>query len=383
MPSFLFLLGTTPELSLRELQSVVGAQQCAHLLPRIVEVHLDSDERARQIFGLLGGSLKVLRNEGEFFDLDLLETEQRIVAYLDQFDKLNFGLAEFGRDNQPKFDLQSIKRQLKELGKSSRFVEGPREGFSASILLHQKEVTELAIIQVQEKTIFAQTLDVQNIDDWTRRDRGKPYANRKKGLLPPKVARMMVNLAVGSFANQTARVLYDPFCGSGTVLMEAQVRGCETIGSDLDKDAIAGTQDNLNWFQKTYPSVAQPFMVFQADVASVTAKQLQKPIDFLVTEPFLGKPLPKVTELPNIFKGLEKMYLGAFKQWRSILNNHAKVVIIFPYSQAGSKVYSLEGMIDKLHVLGYTPLSTPVMYSRLQAVIQRQVWCFEYQHSTK
>ena len=32
---------------------------------------------------------------------------------------------------------------------------------------------------------------------WFKRDRAKPYSDRHKGLLPPKIARILVNLALG------------------------------------------------------------------------------------------------------------------------------------------------------------------------------------------
>ena len=71
------------------------------------------------------------------------------------------------------------------------------------------------------------------------------------------------------------------------------------------------------------------------------------------------------------------MYIGAFKQWTKLLKNDAVVVIVFPFVQAGKRAFSLEGMIDKLQQLGYTPLSEPVFYHRPQAIIQRQIWTFK------
>lgn len=49
----------------------------------------------------------------------------------------------------------------------------------------------------------------------------------------PEVAR----LVIGAWAKPGARVL-DPFCGSGTVLIEASVAGCEATGVDLNPLAL-------------------------------------------------------------------------------------------------------------------------------------------------
>src|SRR6185369_6679518 len=138
-----------------------------------------------------------------------------ITAYLAQDSRPTFAIAEFGRANKERLSLIEIKKSLKERNISSRFIDGPRDGLSAAVLLHH-QVVEVNIIELADKVVLAKTLAVQDIDDWTVRDREKPYADRKKGMLPPKVARMMVNMAVGNQAGKC--LVYDPFCGSGTVI---------------------------------------------------------------------------------------------------------------------------------------------------------------------
>lgn len=380
--TYFFLLGRTPELSLRELQAVLGFENVRQLAPQIAETDLEDDAAAQKLFAQLGGSLKVLKKEGEFLSLTHEDLHKYVVAYLAQFPKPHFAIAEIGRENIPQIVIEDLKKDLKKRDISSRFIEGPKEGLSAAILLHHKNVIELNVIKVGEQTFFARTISVQDIDNWTIRDREKPYADRKKGMLPPKLARIMVNLAIGQ--DQTPKTLYDPFCGSGTVLIEAAMLGeCvkKTFGSDLDKNAVQGTKTNMEWLAQRY-MLPLNFHIFMTDASQVTPEHTHEPIDLIVTEPFLGKPTPLPTQLPNIFKGLEKMYLGVFKQWTKILQKHAKVVMIFPYVEAGNpqhpQVFSLEGMIDKLRALGYTPDSEPVMYARPQAIIQRQIWVFTF-----
>jgi tRNA (guanine10-N2)-dimethyltransferase len=180
---------------------------------------------------------------------------------------------------------------------------------------------------------------VQNIDDWTKRDRAKPYFNRKKGMLPPKVARMLVNIAGSTWLREneqrtlTEAKLFDPFCGTGTVLIEGLAVGCQVYGADLDEQAVWGTRENLQWFCDEYQVKSQDFakQIFLADVGQLDLEKLggQK-VDLLVTEPFLGRQTPREEELANIFKGLEKLYLGAFNNFSNILNPGAKIAIFFP-----------------------------------------------------
>jgi tRNA G10 N-methylase Trm11 len=375
MPQYFFLLGRTPLLSLAELQALLPHQTFTPVLPELVSVELESDEVASEIFTQLGGSLKVMKAEGQFTQISEETLLDYIVAYLAQFPKPTFGLAEFGRSKKPGISLQKIKNALKERSISSRFIESNRSGLSASVLLHQ-DVIEVNLIEDNETVMLAKTLAVQDIDDWTQRDRGKPYADRKKGMLPPKVARFMINLAVG---REEGKRIYDPFCGTGTVLLEALGHKCYAIGSDLDPKAVAGAHQNLTWFAETY-NIEPDFHVFHADVTSASLQDLKgQGVDAIVTEPFLGKQTPQLTQLPNIFKGLEKMYFGAFKNWTKLLNPGGVVVIVFPFVQIEKQSFSLEKMIDKLSQLGYTSSSEPIVYHRPDATVHRQIWKFTYQ----
>jgi tRNA G10 N-methylase Trm11 len=380
---FYIILGRTVELSYAELEAVAGQTGTSRLAKHVAQVELDSQAQAEALFAKLGGSIKLLQPEGKFTELSEEELLKYAVAYFAQTPKLDFSVAEYGRDNLPALELAAIKKALREQGVSSRFIEGSREGLSASVLLHHK-VTELNIIQVENQTYFAKTLAVQDIDDWTRRDRGKPYADRKKGLLPPKVARMMVNLALGQRSGESTShtphatpFLYDPFCGSGTVLFEGLLLGCEVTGSDLDAKSVMGTETNLKWYQNAYNTTVKT-RIFQADATTVKPQQLAHKVDLIVTEPFLGKPTPRPDELPNVFKGLEKLYYGTFRNWVHLLSEKAKIVIVMPYAELGRTTFSLEKIIDKIAALGYTPLLKPIVYHRPQAVIHRQIWTLEF-----
>src|SRR5690606_17222265 len=137
------------------------------------------------------------------------------------------------------------------------------------------------------------------------------------------------------------------------------------------------TLQNLEWLSQTY-ELRRTFGVVQGEAAKV---QPPAAVSHLVTEPSLGKPRPTPKQLPNIYRRLEKQYLGALKHWRSMLTDRARPVALFPLVEIGGKRsnrFSLEALIDKLQGLGYTTLSEPVLYHRPQAVVQRQLYQFEF-----
>lgn len=382
MPTYYCLLGNTPSLSLAELQVLVPQGQVRSVATQVASVELPHDEAAKELMNKVGGTVKILKHMAE-----LENTQPEIVqmAVADAFialklPKVTFGIAELGRDHLPPLNLFKIKTLLEKAGSKVRFVEGSRNGLSAAVLLHQEKVIEMNVLQLDQELVIGQTVAIQDIDAWSIRDREKPYADRRKGMLPPKVARMMLNLAI-SQSNIDQPLVYDPFCGTGTVLIEALTQGCHVVGSDLDGESVEGTKKNLDWFA-TLPEAAQfhheTAKVFQSDATHVELAQLPAQIDCLVTEPFLGKPQPKPEQLSNMYKGLEKLYLGAFKQWARIMKDGGVVVIVFPRVVSGKHIYGLEGLIDKLASLGYTIASEPLLYHRPLAIVQRQVHIFKY-----
>jgi 23S rRNA G2445 N2-methylase RlmL len=62
------------------------------------------------------------------------------------------------------------------------------------------------------------------------------------GSLRPTVAAAMVRLVCGD----GPREVWDPFCGSGTVLAESACAGHRVAGTDLDPDAVAAARANLD-----------------------------------------------------------------------------------------------------------------------------------------
>ncbi len=388
MSQLLFQLGNTPELSIREITAVTGQTPTIVLPSAIVSVEMEAisskpqlEEKAAELMQILGGTVKIFTFVAKTAEKEEEALERLIAEHLLKIagGKIHFAIAELGRDHLPALNPGHIKSLLQENERTARFVDGPRGGLSAAVLTHHRNIREVVLLYVDGEHLLIETLATQSIDDWTVRDRSKPYADRKKGMLPPKLARVMVNLALATTPVTEDSLLIDPFCGSGTVLIEALVRGVSVFGSDLDTDAVVGTQKNLGWLTEEY-QLSHSFSVARSDAANVAPPAT---VTHLVTEPFLGKPKPNSTQLPNIFKGLEKQYLGAFKHWRSFLADGASLVVVFPLVELPGKTvkrFSLEDLIDKLASLGYTTHSEPVVYSRPQAIVQRQIYQFKYTH---
>ncbi len=111
--------------------------------------------------------------------------------------------------------------------------------------LKNPEKTFIGII-TNEKVLFGLKLtEIQTKTFSERRPRKKPFFH--PSAMPSKLARCMVNLAHG----KADSLLLDPFCGTGTSLIEATYIGCKALGADAQKRMISGCRKNLAHFNIT------------------------------------------------------------------------------------------------------------------------------------
>ena len=203
---------------------------------------------------------------------------------------------------------------------------------------------------------------------WYQQDRNKPYADPRKGLLPPKIARQLVNIAIGTEIDPD-RILLDPFCGSGTILLEAAHLGLKVIGTEIDDAQLSGAKKNLDWGHAKCELV-------KADATGLD-KRLKSKVDYIVTEPFMGKTRFKPGEQKNIAKGLHKLYLGALKNWLKILNPKGRVVMFFPIFQSDTKQIITSNVVDQPALSGYNVLARNIIYSQPRAQVKRETIILE------
>jgi tRNA (guanine10-N2)-dimethyltransferase len=76
----------------------------------------------------------------------------------------------------------------------------------------------------------------------SRRPRFRPYFY--PGVLLPRIARAAVNLS----GIKAYELIFDPFCGTGGLLLEAGLVGAKVLGSDVDSRMVFGTKMNLDYF---------------------------------------------------------------------------------------------------------------------------------------
>lgn len=255
-----------------------------------------------------------------------------------------------------------IKRTLREKNLRVGFVRVKERNLSSVSVVKNKLLSqgaEIVLIISPEKIFMGKTLVVQDFELFGRRDAGRPYLDKKSGIIPTKLARIMINLS--GVAQDEA--LLDPFCGSGTIIQEAIVLGIkEVTGADISSKAIGDTEKNLDWFFRNFPHYHQSsynIKLMQTDVSVISQKIPDNSIDTIVTEPYLSPPIfqkPDIKLISQLQIQLADLYLKAFGQFHKLLKPKSSVIMIFPTFTTYDRIYFLE-IVPKIINLGFSQMN--------------------------
>jgi tRNA G10 N-methylase Trm11 len=366
--SYLAILGRQSDFGLLELESKLGAQnispfgvECAVLKQN---VHINN----------LGGVQKVGRiiYQGPRGDLLTLLPFDKLPI---QNGKLIFGISAYGEgaEFEPVFKTGlELKNKLKSQS-TPRLIGNFKESTLTTAQIKHHDIIqkgfELLVVRYGAKMIIAITEAIQDIDWYSRRDYDRPARDAKVGMLPPKLAQIMINTT-------SAESVFDPFCGTGVVLQEALLMGRHAAGSDLSLEMVEATQKNLEWLE-TERSGLPLWTVSEADATSVTVPS----VSAIISEGYLGEPrssIPSPQQLEHLQKEIRELYQKALKNWAGQIPSGNEVTITSPVWRTGGRPQGT-GIIDDLPGLGYSLRSfshvdsRKLVYRRPDQIVGRQM----------
>ncbi len=375
---YLFVLGRTPDLAFIELTNFFPeAKRITQDVARVEGIELD----VQDFLAKLGGTVKIAREEGLISD----PTAETMVSSVTPRPRISFGVSVYGTVLAGNL-LVSMKRLLEQGGAHVRYTEWRHGQSVSSVAVDKQDVEELVVIKTDTGYIVGKTIAVQDYEGWGERDYGRPFADAKSGMLPPKVARMLVNIVDTdpTRAVKTQKTLLDPFCGMGTVLAEAYMRGWRVMGSDISEPVVKKANRNLAWLGTSFPNTGGEVVdVTVQDAVHIGETIAPESVDAIVTEPYMGSTAianertVDMQKVKNIIKGLEKLYIGCLRNWHSLLVRGGRVVIALPgYAVSGRTIF-VKKVVDMCENLGYTIVVGPIEYSRPQAVVKRMFYILE------
>lgn len=380
MPKYFFILGQNKNLSIAELASILSLPKELKLSDQSLIVNLSEHLNPAKTLNSLGGTVKIGEIGKKAKNLEEITTEDVLnLIKQDKGSKIYFGISLYngkvaiGEMKQMEKLAMKIKKKLKDKGFAVRWVSSKEAQLSSVIVKKNKLLdfgAEIVLLRQNDGWFLGRTLAVQEFADYSFRDYGRPARDKLSGMLPVKLAKIMINLAKAKKED----IILDPFCGSGTILSEALLLGYQNlIGSDISAKAITDTKANLEWLRKNYQILRHcedsevtsedeaisridqsRYQLFNLDARSLSQKIGINSIDAIVTEPYLGpvKLLKGEKEVKKVITQLEELYLDSFKEFSKILKSGARIVIVFPIFKVKNNFYQLE-ILDKIQQLGF------------------------------
>ncbi|MEX0748477.1 MAG: hypothetical protein WD467_00815 [Candidatus Saccharimonadales bacterium] len=372
---FIAITGSNPELSLAELERIYT---------RVTPQNNASVCFDGEIWPHLGGTSKI----GEIITtLDTVDLS-KVMSYLEaelpdtlglNTTKFDIGLSFYGKRVRNYRSLVfTLKKQWRQRGLKPRFILGKQQDLSSAQVIHNRltaaDSHEIIISAGAETTIIARTVWVQDIERYTLRDMERPRRDLEVGMLPPKLAQIMINLAGGHY-------VYDSFCGSGVVLQEALLMGKRAGGSDLASVMVENARVNLDWLSDRFNTPA-PEVLSVADARTLT---LPEGVDTIVTEGYLGPGQHGSAtreDLVELAESSSQLMTVTLKNLQPQLPSGATLCIALPAWAYRNEVI-LPPLIDTVEKLGYNRIrlnsvsTNQLLYLRDSQYVGRQLILLE------
>lgn len=385
------LLGRQPALGIAELESLYGADIIHPLGDQAALLDIDHTEVT---FNRLGGTVKLARLLTVIASTDWKKVEQHLhenaakhSTFLPE-GKMSIGLSVYGLNVNPariNATALSLKKLIKETGRPVRVVPNKTPDLSSAQVLHNgltsARAWELLCIRHGQQTYIAQTTDVQDITAYAARDQARPKRDARVGMLPPKLAQLIINLAVGQVDTiggmRYAVCILDPFCGTGVILQEAILMGYKVYGTDLNQRMIDYTDINLKWLSEASRILHDAYRLQTGDATNYTWEHF----DAIAAETYLGRPfsaLPKPEILADVMQDVDTIHKKFLRNMAKQTKPGFRMCIAVPAWKTSNGFKHLK-TLDHLTDLGYTRLrfvhvdNKDLIYHRENQIVAREL----------
>lgn len=387
---YLAVLGRQPEISLAELEALFSnVQQISHNLASFDEPIHSSNTGATPRIDRLGGTLK----------LAVKLTTKPLDFFQSLPDgKITLGVSDYSKNASTKsatLEALKLKKILTRHGRSVRVVENKAATLSTATSLYNglsgKNARKVELIKSNHD--WYRVIGVQDIDAYAKRDQARPARDARVGMLPPKLAQILINLCGPLPSN--ARIL-DPFCGTGVVLQEALLMGYQAYGTDINERMVEYSERNLEWLINTKNANTEKYKgeisdhqkgggkkpdsgIFQIAKGDATSFVWSLPIDAVACECYLGKPFtspPTTIELKTEKQTCQTVILNFLKNLADQISSGTPITIAIPAWLRADGTYDRLEILAFLDKLGYNVNNKSregLIYCRKEQIVARDI----------
>ena len=383
MKKYLAVLGRQPLISVAELEAQFSGV-------RLMGAELAEFESEREPeIARLGGTLKIA-----------VPIEGALVPWLlgrPTEGKITLGVSDYSRRATARTataEALKCKRILAKRGQSVRVVPNRAATLSSATSFHNHLTSETKIELLKVGGRYYRVIQVQNINAYARRDQERPARDAKVGMLPPKLAQILINLA-GEL--RPGATVLDPFCGTGVVLQEALLMGYRAYGTDVSERMVEYSQRNLEWLAGARERAGTRKVTggagagsgagtgardFRVEVGDATKFSWQPPIGAVAAEVYLGPPMsapPTEMKLKAAKQECGGILLGCLRNLAGQLTPGTPVVLAVPAWRRPNGAYERLNLLDEIEQLGYNVRSfknlaqSDLLYHREQQVVAREI----------
>ena len=286
--------------------------------------------------------------------------------------KITLGVSDYSIAASKKsasLEALKLKKILVRHGRSVRLVENKAAVLSTATSLHNglsgKNERKVELIKANDD--WYKVIGVQDIDAYARRDQARPARDAKVGMLPPKLAQILINLCGPLPKGAT---ILDPFCGTGVVLQETLLMGYRAYGTDISERMVEYSERNLKHFN---------FENFKLEIGDATNHKWTEKIDAVACEGYLGRPMSQIPveiKLKTEKQECGSIVLGFLKNLVSQIKNGTPVVIAVPAWLREDGTYSRLEILDEIAAMGYNihnKTREGLLYHREEQIVARDI----------
>ncbi|MDD5291257.1 MAG: methyltransferase domain-containing protein [Patescibacteria group bacterium] len=364
---YFFILGNNTTLSLAELSAVFGFDDNSKteiINPEIFLLETENNFDPAELIKKLGGVIKIgiISNEFNFDNQKIIAEAEKLID-TNYHGKIKFGISHYGNKQlNLKVIGMEVKKCLREKNISIRWVTS-KEKILSSVVVEQNKLisqgAEIILIQKDNHVLIGKTLAVQPFKELSFRDYGRPARDDLSGMLPPKLAQIMINLAVPPLLARRGAggevIILDPFCGSGTILTEAMLMGYKNlIGSDISPKAVEDTEKNTAWVKSKFQVTNYKLQLHNKNAEELSKFIAPQSIDAIITEPYLGPQRGRV-DIKKIVPELEQLYSNTISEFKKILKPNGRVIMIWPEFHISHIAQRITPNIDNFKIINPVP----------------------------
>ena len=392
---YIAILGRLPKISLAELESLFNKVQ--YLGGNLAT--FESNKKPE--IDRLGGTVKLAK--------PIKGGPEKFLIEQNYSGKYVVGVSDYSKGASAKKSQAlalKLKRVLKKYGMSARVLDNKSAELSTATVYHNQlgeKPGHYELIKINNDWYVG--IGVQNINAYRDRDQNRPARDAKNGMLPPKLAQILINLCG---ALKPGSTVLDPFCGTGVVLQEAILMGYKAYGTDASERIVGFARKNLEWLARkaemlppeerhALPLSSQGYRSlgrsswrrlspqeehFLLSVGDAQDFVWEKPIDAVAFEGYLGPPMsqpPADIKMKSVMADIYPLYYHTLRNLSSQLKSGAPVVMAVPAWLRPDGHYQRLNLLDEIRDMGYNVIKyanssqEDLLYYRDGQVVAREI----------